>query len=62
MAEIGFSWMNDFAEYIVLLVILFYAGHLAMRGQMTVNQITSFLLYQLQLGEVFYVSRSFYKF
>lgn len=27
-----------------------------MKGLMTVNQITSFLLYQLQLGEVFYVS------
>ncbi|KAI6190557.1 ATP-binding cassette sub-family B member 9 [Aphelenchoides bicaudatus] len=54
LAEIGFSWINEFAEYIVLLAILFYAGHLALQGLMTVNQITSFLLYQLQLGEVFY--------
>ncbi|KAI6213965.1 hypothetical protein M3Y94_00213700 [Aphelenchoides besseyi] len=54
IAEIGFTWGNDFAENVVLLSILFYAGHLAIHGLMTVNQITSFLLYQLQLGEVFY--------
>ncbi|KAI6227749.1 Haf ABC transporter 4 [Aphelenchoides fujianensis] len=54
IAEVGFNWISDFAENVVLLSILFYAGHLAIHGLMTVNQITSFLLYQLQMGEVFY--------
>lgn len=71
VAYLGYTWINvcfkaflfypslhlkEFAENIILVAILFYAGHLAMNGLLTVNQATSFLLYQMQLGENFYVS------
>jgi ATP-binding cassette subfamily B (MDR/TAP) protein 9 len=54
VAYLGYTWINELAENIILVAVLFYAGHLAMKGQLTVNQATSFLLYQMQLGENFY--------
>lgn len=58
VAYLGYTWINELSENIILVGVLFYAGHLAMKGQLTVNQATSFLLYQMQLGENFYVSSS----
>lgn len=53
----GYAWLNELSENVVLISVLVYAGHLAMTGRLTTGQITSFLLYQLQLGETFYVSK-----
>ncbi|KAI6183113.1 Antigen peptide transporter 2 [Aphelenchoides bicaudatus] len=54
VAYLGYTWINELSENIILVAVLFYAGHLAMKGQLTVNEVTSFLLYQMQLGENFY--------
>ncbi|KAI6241142.1 Antigen peptide transporter 2 [Aphelenchoides fujianensis] len=54
IAYTGYTWLNELSENLILVSVLFYAGHLAMKGQLTVNQATSFLLYQMQLGENFY--------
>ncbi|KAI6191210.1 Antigen peptide transporter 2 [Aphelenchoides bicaudatus] len=53
VAYLGYTWINELSGNIILVSVLFYAGHLAMKGQLTVNQATSFLLYQMQLGENF---------
>ncbi|CAD5210027.1 unnamed protein product [Bursaphelenchus okinawaensis] len=54
LAFMGYAWLNELSENIVLISVLVYAGHLAMNGLLSIEQITSFLLYQLQLGETFY--------
>ncbi|KAI6195376.1 Antigen peptide transporter 2 [Aphelenchoides besseyi] len=54
IAYTGYTWLNELSENLILVCVLFYAGHLAMKGLLTVNQATSFLLYQMQLGENFY--------
>uniref|UniRef100_A0A1I7RYP1 ABC transporter domain-containing protein n=2 Tax=Bursaphelenchus xylophilus TaxID=6326 RepID=A0A1I7RYP1_BURXY len=54
IAYMGYAWLNELSENVVLISVLVYAGHLAMNGLLTIEQITSFLLYQLQLGENFY--------
>ncbi|CAD5210025.1 unnamed protein product [Bursaphelenchus okinawaensis] len=54
VAYMGYAWLNELSENVVLIAVLVYAGHLAMNGLLTIEQITSFLLYQLQLGETFY--------
>uniref|UniRef100_A0A1I7RMV3 ABC transporter ATP-binding protein n=1 Tax=Bursaphelenchus xylophilus TaxID=6326 RepID=A0A1I7RMV3_BURXY len=50
----GYITLSDSIEYLVLVLILFYAGHLANAGDLTIEQITAFILYQLQLIEIFY--------
>ncbi|KAH7699911.1 Half-transporter 2 [Aphelenchoides avenae] len=50
----GFTWVNELSNNIILIAVLFYGGHLVLTSKMTSSQIISFLLYQMQLGENFY--------
>lgn len=55
-AYVGYAWISELSESVVLVAVLVYAGHLAVKGMLSTAQVTAFLLYQLQLGETFYVS------
>uniref|UniRef100_A0A7E4VW94 ATP-binding cassette sub-family B member 9 n=1 Tax=Panagrellus redivivus TaxID=6233 RepID=A0A7E4VW94_PANRE len=54
VAYMGYTWMNEFCDNAILVGILFYGGHLVLTKKMAVNDLFSFLLYQLQLGENLY--------
>uniref|UniRef100_A0A915MYR1 ABC transmembrane type-1 domain-containing protein n=1 Tax=Meloidogyne javanica TaxID=6303 RepID=A0A915MYR1_MELJA len=58
MALAGFQWVNEFANNCILVAILSYGGHLVLSGRMTADQMLAFMLYQLQLGENFYMLNS----
>lgn len=51
----GFTWLSEFSTNIILVFVLCYGGHLVKNGRITTEGIISFLLYQVQLGENFYV-------
>ncbi|KAF7632331.1 hypothetical protein Mgra_00008256 [Meloidogyne graminicola] len=55
MALAGFQWVNELANNCILVAILSYGGHLVISGRMTADQMLAFMLYQLQLGENFYM-------
>ena len=61
IAYLGYTWMNEITDNIMLVGILFYGGHLVLTKKMAVDGLFSFLLYQLQLGENLYVSKHFFK-
>uniref|UniRef100_A0A1I8AYT8 ABC transmembrane type-1 domain-containing protein n=1 Tax=Meloidogyne hapla TaxID=6305 RepID=A0A1I8AYT8_MELHA len=58
MALAGFQWVNELANNCILVAILSYGGHLVLSGRMTADQMLAFMLYQLQLGENFYMLNS----
>lgn len=51
-----YIWLNEFAANIVLIGVLCYGGYLVLLERMTTDGIIAFLLYQVQLGENFYVT------
>lgn len=58
VAYVGYTWNNEFCDNAILVAVLFYGGHLVMTGKMNKEQLITFLLYQMQLGENLYVSLS----
>ncbi|CAJ0593586.1 unnamed protein product [Cylicocyclus nassatus] len=54
IAYMGYSWNTEFCDNAILVAVLFYGGHLVMSNMMTTEQLITFLLYQLQLGENLY--------
>ncbi|MFH4978932.1 hypothetical protein AB6A40_005641 [Gnathostoma spinigerum] len=54
IAYMGYTWTNEFCDNAILVAVLFYGGHLVLGGRMTPDDLISFLLYQMQLGENFY--------
>ncbi|VIO95856.1 ABC transporter family protein [Brugia malayi] len=50
----GYMWTTEFCDNAILIAVLFYGGHLVLSGKMTVDNLISFLLYQMQLGENLY--------
>ncbi|VDM61485.1 unnamed protein product [Angiostrongylus costaricensis] len=54
IAYMGYTWNNEFCENAILVAVLFYGGHLVMSDMMTVDELITFLLYQMQLGENLY--------
>ncbi|CAI4228229.1 unnamed protein product [Auanema sp. JU1783] len=51
VAYMGYTWTNEVCDNIVLVAVLFYGGHLVLSGQMATEDLITFLLYQMQLGE-----------
>ncbi|KAI6179471.1 hypothetical protein M3Y98_00614200 [Aphelenchoides besseyi] len=51
IAHIGFLWTTEFLQMGILTVVLFYGGHLVIKGEISSSLLVSFLLYQFQLGE-----------
>lgn len=54
IAYMGYTWNNEFCDNAILVVVLFYGGHLVMSDMMTRDELIIFLLYQIQLGENLY--------
>lgn len=54
IAYMGYTWTNEFCDNAILVAVLFYGGHLVLTGKMTADNLISFLLYQMQLGENLY--------
>ncbi|XGW21859.1 hypothetical protein V3C99_004653 [Haemonchus contortus] len=54
IAYMGYTWNNEFCDNAILVAVLFYGGHLVMSDMMTTDQLITFLLYQMQLGENLY--------
>ncbi|KAL3997420.1 ABC transporter transmembrane region family protein [Acanthocheilonema viteae] len=54
LAYMGYMWTTELCDNAILIVVLFYGGHLVLSGKMTVGNLISFLLYQMQLGENLY--------
>ncbi|KJH48596.1 antigen peptide transporter 2 [Dictyocaulus viviparus] len=54
IAYMGYTWNNEFCDNAILVAVLFYGGHLVMSDLMTTDQLITFLLYQMQLGENLY--------
>lgn len=55
IAYLFYTWNNEFCDNAILVAVLFYGGHLVMTGKMEKEQLITFLLYQMQLGENLYV-------
>lgn len=51
IAHIGFLCTSELLQMGILTVVLFYGGHLVIKGEITSGLLVSFLLYQFQLGE-----------
>ncbi|PAV80705.1 hypothetical protein WR25_03311 [Diploscapter pachys] len=54
VAFMGYTWIKEFFDSVLLVGVLFYGGHLVMTGKMTVDELIRFLLYQMQMGENLY--------
>ncbi|CAJ0592093.1 unnamed protein product [Cylicocyclus nassatus] len=54
IAYMGYAWNNEFCENAILVAVLYYGGHPVMSNMMTADQLITFLLYQIQLGENLY--------
>ncbi|CAD5232667.1 unnamed protein product [Bursaphelenchus xylophilus] len=50
----GYITLSEITEYLVLVLVLLYAGHLAFTSSLTIEQITAFILYQIQMIDIFY--------
>ncbi|CAD6196304.1 unnamed protein product [Caenorhabditis auriculariae] len=48
---IGLIWSNELLQMGILTVVLWYGGHLVIKGKVESGLLVSFLLYQFQLGE-----------
>ncbi|CAD5209630.1 unnamed protein product [Bursaphelenchus okinawaensis] len=53
VAYMGYVWVNELSENVVLIAVLIYAGRLAIKGELDAASATSFLFYQMQLSENF---------
>lgn len=48
---IGYIWVLEIFQMGILTAVLFYGGHLVLKGDINVGLLISFMLYQFQLGE-----------
>uniref|UniRef100_A0A0K0FY22 ABC-type antigen peptide transporter n=1 Tax=Strongyloides venezuelensis TaxID=75913 RepID=A0A0K0FY22_STRVS len=48
---IGYIWVLEIFQMGILTAVLFYGGHLVIKGDINVGLLVSFMLYQFQLGE-----------
>ncbi|CEF68673.1 ATP-binding cassette sub-family B member 9 [Strongyloides ratti] len=48
---IGYIWVLEIFQMGILTAVLFYGGHLVLKGDINVGLLVSFMLYQFQLGE-----------
>ncbi|KHN76663.1 ATP-binding cassette sub-family B member 9 [Toxocara canis] len=51
IAHVGFVWTSEFLQMGILIVVLWYGGHLVLKDEVESRLLVSFLLYQFQLGE-----------
>ncbi|VDD91923.1 unnamed protein product [Enterobius vermicularis] len=51
VAYIGFIWVNELFQAIIIIAVLWYGGHLVLTNKLKADLLVSFLLYQMQLGE-----------
>ncbi|KAI1727003.1 ABC transporter domain-containing protein [Ditylenchus destructor] len=58
LAYMGFTWVNEMANNVILIAVLCYGGYLVLTNRISVDGIIAFLLYQMQLGENFYLINS----
>ncbi|CAL2032643.1 unnamed protein product [Caenorhabditis brenneri] len=54
LAYMGYTWNNEFCDNAILIAVLSYGGHLVLSGKMGKEELITFLLYQMQLGENLY--------
>lgn len=54
LAYMGYTWNNEFCDNAILIAVLSYGGHLVLTGKMGKEELITFLLYQMQLGENLY--------
>ena len=52
-----FMWNSELTDNAMRITVLFYGGMLVLKGLMSPDQLVTFLLYQMQLGENFMVER-----
>ncbi|EFP07595.1 CRE-HAF-2 protein [Caenorhabditis remanei] len=55
LAYMGYTWNNEFCNNAILIAVLWYGGHLVLNDKMKKEQLITFLLYQMQLGENLYM-------
>ncbi|PIC45250.1 hypothetical protein B9Z55_005332 [Caenorhabditis nigoni] len=55
LAYMGYTWNNEFCDNAILIAVLSYGGHLVLTGKMGKEELITFLLYQMQLGENLYM-------
>ncbi|VDK43399.1 unnamed protein product [Anisakis simplex] len=51
IAHVGFVWTSELLQMGILIIVLWYGGHLVLQNQVDSRLLISFLLYQFQLGE-----------
>uniref|UniRef100_A0A0N5AY89 ABC-type antigen peptide transporter n=1 Tax=Syphacia muris TaxID=451379 RepID=A0A0N5AY89_9BILA len=51
IAYVGFVWTSELMQMGILIAVLWYGGHLLIKGKIDSGLLVSFLLYQFQLGE-----------
>ncbi|KAI6217653.1 Antigen peptide transporter 2 [Aphelenchoides fujianensis] len=49
VVSMGYTWLNELFDNLIYVCVLFYVGHLAMKGELTASQATTFLFYQMEL-------------
>ncbi|TKR93595.1 hypothetical protein L596_008017 [Steinernema carpocapsae] len=50
-AYVGFIWVNELFQALIIVAVLWFGGHLVITNRMDANLLVSFLLYQMQLGD-----------
>uniref|UniRef100_A0A1I8AQE6 ABC-type antigen peptide transporter n=1 Tax=Steinernema glaseri TaxID=37863 RepID=A0A1I8AQE6_9BILA len=50
-AYVGFIWVNELFQALIIVAVLWFGGHLVITQRMDANLLVSFLLYQMQLGD-----------
>ncbi|CAI4221697.1 unnamed protein product [Auanema sp. JU1783] len=51
IAYIGFLWVSELFQALIVVAVLWYGGHLVLQKKMRGDLLISFLLYQMQLGD-----------
>ncbi|KFD54458.1 hypothetical protein M514_04605 [Trichuris suis] len=51
LAMVAYTWLNELFSLIILVIVLWYGGHLVLIGHLSNKDLIPYLLYQLQLGE-----------
>uniref|UniRef100_A0A5S6QD22 Uncharacterized protein n=1 Tax=Trichuris muris TaxID=70415 RepID=A0A5S6QD22_TRIMR len=51
LAVVAYTWLSEFFSLIILVIVLWYGGHLVLIDHLSSKDLIPYLLYQLQLGE-----------
>lgn len=48
-----YTWNTEMLNNAMRIIVLFYGGNLVLKGLMSADDLVTFLLYQMQMGENF---------